>query len=578
MACFAGVHNGKWKRARDRSRPLARWPVALLLAACALVAANVGARVLPSVSSRTTAQDVTRPSDLPPDAELEAQGALIGIIHVETRDVFDASAADEITSLTRLLNRLHARTRLATITDQLLFSTGDPYSARLLEESARNLRGTRYLRDAIVVPIAFHDGLVDVKVITQDVWTLNPGVAYGRKGGADSSGVEIEELNLLGTGMQIGVGTTSTVDRDSRFAFFRDRQIGSSWWDLSLAYADNSDGELSSFALDHPFYSLGTRAAGGAGAREDRRIVSRYDRGEVVDQFGAHERTATGYFGRSRGVVGSWSRRVTAGFTYDEHSFAPAPDTLPPRLLPADRKLVYPWIGVEWIEDAFHIARNRDQIEKTEDYSLGWRLNARLGYASGQFGSDRDAMLLKASISRGVAIDEQRTLQFDGGFDGRLESGSIANGLLAASLRYYSRRSARRLFFASLECSAGFNLDVDRQLLLGGDNGLRGYPLRYQSGDGFWRFTAEQRYFSNWYPFQLFNVGGAVFYDMGGTWGSDPLGTPSLGLLKDVGFGLRFGNARSALGSVLHVDVAFPLDGDGSIDDVQFLVETRSSF
>ena len=125
---------------------------------------------------------------------------------------------------------------------------------------------------------------------------------------------------------------------------------------------------------------------------------------------------------------------------------------------------------------------------------------------------------------------------------------------------------------------AGSNLDLDQQVLLGGDTGLRGYPLRYQAGEGRWLFTAEQRLFTNWYPFQLFNVGGAVFYDMGQTWGRDPLGTPSQGLLKDVGFGLRFGNGRSALGNVLHFDVAFPLDGDRSIQGVQFIVETKRRF
>jgi hemolysin activation/secretion protein len=115
-------------------------------------------------------------------------------------------------------------------------------------------------------------------------------------------------------------------------------------------------------------------------------------------------------------------------------------------------------------------------------------------------------------------------------------------------------------------------------VLLGGDNGLRGYPLRYQSGTGRWLFTAEQRLFTDWYPFQLFNVGAAVFYDMGATFGRDPLGTPSQGLLRDVGIGLRLGNARSARGNVLHIDVARPLDGDPSLRSVQFLIETRRSF
>jgi len=84
--------------------------------------------------------------------------------------------------------------------------------------------------------------------------------------------------------------------------------------------------------------------------------------------------------------------------------------------------------------------------------------------------------------------------------------------------------------------------------------------------------------FSNWFPFQLFNVGGAVFCDVGRVVGRDPLGSEPQGLLKDVGIGLRFGNSRSALGNVLHVDFAFPLDGDPSISSMQIVVETKRRF
>src|SRR5947199_4526984 len=34
------------------------------------------------------------------------------------------------------------------------------------------------------------------------------------------------------------------------------------------------------------------------------------------------------------------------------------------------------------------------------------------------------------------------------------------------------------------------------------------------------------------YPFRLFRVGAAVFFDSGRTWGSAPLAAPSLGLLR----------------------------------------------
>jgi hemolysin activation/secretion protein len=230
------------------------------------------------------------------------------------------------------------------------------------------------------------------------------------------------------------------------------------------------------------------------------------------------------------------------------------------------------------VQDEFRTARNRDQIEKTEDYSLGWRARAQLGFAGTALGSDRDAWMWRAAISKGTALSERQTLLVDADVDGRLEDGIIRGGKLGASARYYFRQSPRRLFFMDLSATAGENLDADQQLLLGGDNGLRGYPLRYQAGEGRWIFTAEQRFFTNWYPFQMFNVGAAVFYDMGATWGRDPLGTPSQGLLRDVGFGLRLGNSRSALGNVVHVDVAFPLDGDSSIQNVQFLIETKKSF
>jgi len=541
---------------------------------------SANARVLPSLKSRTPALEAQRPAGLPSDTDLEAAEARIGEIRFDSRNLFDKASADEMTSLSRLANNLHVRTRAQTIEDQLLFRRGDLYQPHLLEESARILRDSRYLRDALVRPVSFHDGVVDIEVTTQDVWTFNPGISFGRQGGANSGGFQLEDLNFLGTGTQLGIGLTSSVDRDSKEVYYRDRQLGSSWWDLSATYADNSDGRLAAFALEHPFYALGSRWAGGMSMLDDQRTDSRYDLGEIVDQYEVSENHSTIYFGHSQGLVGDWARRLIAGFTFDEHQFGASgvPGAAAPALLPSDRKLAYPWIGGEWVQNQFRTARNRDQIEKTEDYSLGWKLRASLGFASTAYGSDRDAVMLAGSFSKGATLTERQSLEFIGNASGRLEGGSIAGGLLGAEARYYFRQTPRRLFFMNLSAEAGTNLDLDQQVLLGGDSGLRGYPLRYQAGEGRWLFTAEQRFFTNWYPFQLFNVGGAVFYDMGRTWGQDPLGAPSQGLLRDVGFGLRLGNSRSALGNVLHLDIAFPLDGDSSISSTQFLIETKKSF
>ena len=68
------------------------------------------------------------------------------------------------------------------------------------------------------------------------------------------------------------------------------------------------------------------------------------------------------------------------------------------------------------------------------------------------------------------------------------------------------------------------------------------------------------------------------FADVGRVWGQGPTGARPQGWLRDVGIGLRLGPTRASGRDVIHIDIAFPLDGDPTIDDVQFLIESKSSF
>jgi hemolysin activation/secretion protein len=165
-----------------------------------------------------------------------------------------------------------------------------------------------------------------------------------------------------------------------------------------------------------------------------------------------------------------------------------------------------------------------------------------------------------------------------GGLTGRLERRGLRDTMLQGEARYYRRQSPRMLFFASARGTMAIEPDLDHQLLLGGDTGLRGYPLRYQSGTASALMTAEERFYTDWNPFHLFHVGGAVFADAGRTWGRDVTGELPLGWLANVGVGLRIGNARSGLGNVVHLDMAVPLVRQPGMDSVQFLVETKRSF
>ncbi len=120
---------------------------------------------------------------IPSPQELEARGAIIGEVHIVVGDVFDTSIEGEDGWLYRTANKLHINTRPSVIRGQLLFRTGEPYRHRLVLETERNLRAEGYLYDAVIVPVAFDGTTVDLEVRTRDVWTLNPGISFSRKGG-----------------------------------------------------------------------------------------------------------------------------------------------------------------------------------------------------------------------------------------------------------------------------------------------------------------------------------------------------------------------------------------------------------
>lgn len=528
---------------------------------------------------------------IPDDAQLLRGGAHVGRVDIKVDDVFETE--NSLAAPYRLVNTLHISTRIKTIAEQLLFHTGDTYNPHALEESARLLREQRYLSDATIEPVRYNnDNSVDVVVHVHDVWTMSPGFSFGRKGGVNSYSLQFEDTNFLGWGKQISVDRSSNVDRDSwRFAY-KDPHLFGSWWRLAAAHADMSDGSENAVSLARPFYSLDSHWSFSVAAADTTSTQSQYSLGEVVNQFGMQQQDFQVGGGISAGLNEGWTKRYLAGvrhlsreFTAIEPNAAYAASLLATGQmpLPQDRVLTYPWLGVEVIEDQYLKTRNLDQIGRTEDVYLGRSAHFELGYASTAFGSTDEAIMLNGTLQAGSELGEEQYVINTLGLTGRIEEGALRNTVLDLGSRYYRRQSPRRVLFASAGVSLASQLDPEEQLLLGGDNGLRGYPLRYQAGTMRALFTIEERFYTRWQPLKLFNVGAAVFFDAGRTWGTDPYAAASgngesLGWLRDVGVGLRLGSVRSGLGNVLHIDLACPLDGGNDIKSVQLLIETRRSF
>ena len=520
--------------------------------------------------------------EVPADDVLESQGAVIGEIHIQTRDIFEPG---EGYHFFQIANHLHRTTRAGVIRSQLLFKEGDRYDRRVLDESERALRDKRYLYDAEIRPVAVHGNQVDLEVVTKDVWTTNLGIGLGRSGGANSTRFMIQDTNLLGTGKALTLERASDVDRTTSLLRYDDQAVLGSHVRLGVAYSSNSDGSERWLDLNRPFYALDSHWASGLTVSSEDRVDTLYALGHATDRFRHQQDLFEIRGGLSRGLVDGWSRRWSTGFTFLRDRFEPAlaadgqEGTAPGFAVPADRTLAFPWIAYDRVEDRFLEAHNMNQIQRTEDLKLGGQMHFRLGWSSPAFGGDRNVGVLDATGSLGFKPSEDQTVLLSSELGGRWGVDEPENVRLGASARYFWRDFGEHLFFITLQGDMVTNPDPETQLLLGGDNGLRGYPLRYQDGDRRALLTLEQRFFTDLYPFKLFHVGAAVFFDAGRTWGqsNDPASL-NYGLLKDVGLGLRLSSSRSGLGNVVHIDLAFPLDGDGSIRNMQWLVSTKAGF
>jgi hypothetical protein len=298
----------------------------------------------------------------------------------------------------------------------------------------------------------------------------------------------------------------------------------------------------------------------------------------VVSEYRHRRRQAEIFGGWSKGLIDGWTQRYSLGFSAEDQAYAFEPGLVPPATLQADERLVGPFVRYQLIEDRYSKERNRNIMGRPEFFALGLASTLQLGWASTALGSSKNALLYSGSVSRGFEPGPGQTLMTAARITGQFTGGQVQQQLLGADTQYYRPQGKRWLFYAAASADVLTEPEANEYLMLGGDNGLRGYPLRYQSGTRRVLFTAEERFFTDVYLWRLFRIGGAAFFDVGRAWGGDNTNATNPGWLSDAGLGLRIVSARSAFSTVLHIDLAFPLNATASIDSVQFLVTSKASF
>ncbi|MEQ8486191.1 MAG: hypothetical protein RIB46_17670 [Pseudomonadales bacterium] len=492
--------------------------------------------------------------------------------------------------LHRAANRYHVMTRERAILAALPVRPGERVDVRRLREAERILRAKAYLYDARVVPARVCDGdQLDVYVVTRDVWTLEPRISLDRAGGENEIGLGITDVNLLGLGKALTVSYEKDADRRGALLWYGDPNIGGSRWAMDLTLIDNDDGERAALSLRRPFYELDARYGMFFDVDHFDRDEGLYNLSRKFWEYQAESRVHRVAGGWSPGLEGRFVHRWLLGMGYEDHRFElPAAFTAAfPDAPPADRRFGYPFLAYQRIEDDFDTRMNLDRVQRTEDIALGQRIYAEFGYSSSATGGRGRHLIGRFRFADAAWLTPRQLLAFGAAVSGYydLDDDRAENLEADAQVAYRYRHAGSWSLLVRGSITAARGQTFDRQLRVGGEEGLRGFPTRYQNGNRRFLVTIEERYYSNVYPLRMFRLGGAVFLDVGRAWydGEVPAWLPDdrdagyYGVLSNVGVGLRLESTRTRGDRILHLDLGFPLRNGPDVRSVEVTLTAKQT-
>ncbi len=486
------------------------------------------------------------------------------IVHVEVirHNMFDTDQPETSAWPYRAANAVHMVTRESFIRDALLFTEGDPFSAARAAESARILRSLGFMNP---VTITAHrvEGGVEVVVETRDLWTLEVGGQFGIFGGRSETGFAFTEKNFLGWGREVSIEYESNNERRSwRYTYFDPLFLGTRWR-LRLDHQDLSDGFRDRVHLEYPFYSLETRYNWGAEWRHDRLFDHLYSNSDTVVK-GIHRLSSWRVWGGLK-IPGGGDivRRATVGWEHREERFEDWHwvDTGASYPAPADQHVEGIRIGYQQVADRYVVLQGFRAWTVQEDVALGPNFNVGVTTSLPAFGADERRHLFDGTFSMAVR-DGSNLLLGKAWTSGRVDVEGARNVVLGVQIA--ATQLGDHGWQGRLMVEDSHHLDLNRQLTLGADVGLRGWDPDTFDGTG--RAVANLQYrtlFKRdiWHFFSLGIVG---FVDSGYTWGAR-VGRATARVRADAGIGLLADMTHLGLAQLVRLDVAMPDDGSGYV-------------
>jgi hypothetical protein len=556
--------------------------VALALSACGAAAGSGAARAQEGPDSSASVPDTSGavpgfPDEPPGQAagaygpasdslvRARCEGATIRRVDIHCLDIFEPVPESRFSPVYSGANKMHVRTRQATVRSQILVAPGQIWTADRVLESQRLLRDLEFIEPEIIGSRLVGDS-VDVLVITHDQWTTQPELNVERGGGVTYGSVGLTERNMLGLGLAVSLLLRSEpTGRTRSFALTGQRLFGTQL-EAQAKAATGTAGVWNSYYIFDPFRSLDdTRSWTASWSRADADQFL-YENGFVSARFPFTQRVAQAEYGFGGRTTDGIVHRVAVGMAmHDRHygptSFSP---TSTIEVNSGEEELKLRWTSLRYTlwRPNYIERRGIELFDPVEDYDVGALASLEGGMAMRALGSTADEGIVKVRLDGGHETKRFGFGYARGRFFTRLRRVPVET-LAQLDARWIQQPSRNLAVLVAGHGEVAAEAPREVQSVVGGLNGLRAYGVQALAGTQIWRFNGEARWVAARNVLDLASLGGAVFVDAARAWGT---GSDDAPWHHDAGFGLRISFPHASLHQVARFDVAFPLSPtrDGS--------------
>ncbi len=508
-------------------------------------------------ASRTDRGQVDTTGEKVLSAEAQSfDGRIIDSIVIENRNVFNTTRSPYNNILFRTANHIHRVTRKHVIAREFLFKVGQPFSAQLAEETARNLRTRYWLYDAWIVPDTLPNGHLILTVNTIDEWSLRAWISITRAANLTDYQFSVEETNFLGNNQYLSLYYFVPATEANYVQLdFRDQRFLGKPYLVDLLYSGNPTEKIHRISFARPYYNLLQRSTfeidvGNQSGRRD--TYNNTVRTSQSQRRGDQDRV---YF---ENRWGSYDRKIGASLEYD-YRFERTADRLVldstyPVTFPSDSLYHQVTADVYYAYINYIKTRRINGFTYVEDIQTGYRLDLSFGRAFSAYSRGKLLDVAEATLTFGYRYASHLfLLTYDREFwykdNTTLRRTTNLTGIYYNNGLSFVTLAVRGMYLSDRRPYASQDIRLD------GATGLRGYDRYFRTGDRAMLFNIEGRFYPG---LSLLDVlfGGVVFSDFGQVW--KPLATmPGDRFHWNVGAGLRISLEKITKNELIRIDVAY---------------------